>query len=92
MPQLVAVLASSAVKKDTGLEIAPILALGVEQGVLAEGEVVVGAGVLPMGAQQEGMEVHKGMEGGVVGALLLHLEPVTSVGSPDIGQTAAQID
>ena len=92
--QLVAVLASSAVKKDTGLEIAPTLALGVEQGVVGEGKVVVGAGVLAMGAQQEGirMGVHKGREGAVMGLGLLHLEPVTSVGSLAIGQTAAQTD
>ena len=81
--QLVADLASSVVKKDIGLEIAPTPALGVGQGV-------VGAGALAMGAQQEGMAVHKGMEGAVVGALLL--EPVTNVDSLDIGQAHAQTD
>lgn len=83
--QLVAVLASSAVKKGIGPEIAPILALGVGQGV-------VGPGAPAMGAQQEDMEVHKGLEGAMVEALLLHLGPVTNVDSLDIGQRIAHTD
>ena len=69
--QLVAVLASNAVKKDIGLEIALTLALGAEQGVVGEGEEVVVAGGPATG---------------------VHLEPVTSVDSLDIGQTVAQTD
>ena len=88
--QLVAVPASSAVKRGIGQEIVLTLALGVEQGVVGEGEEVAGAG--PMGVQQGGMEVHKGMEGPLLGALVLHLEHVTNVGNLDTGQTAARTD
>lgn len=86
MVQLVAVPASSVAKKDTGPEIAPTPAQGVGQGLVEAGQEVVGVGALAMGVQEEGTE------GAMVGALLLHREPVTNVDSQDTGQTVAQTD
>lgn len=84
--QLVVVPASSVVKMDTGPESAPTPARGVDQGAAGEGQEVVGVGALAIGVQE------KGMEGVMVGALLLHREPATNVDSQDTGRTAAQTE
>lgn len=89
--QLEAAPASSVVRRGTGHETALTQALGAEEGVVQGGEGVVEVGVMGL-HRQGGMGVHKGMEGAVVGALLLHLERATSVDNQVTGQTAAQTD